>query len=588
MKKWGVRLKPICALLAALLLLAAPLHGALAAREALVKAASATMRQSANGSGKALFVLKKGARVTVTAVKGNVARVTYKGKTGYLLTSYLTLAAQAQPKAAAKAEPKTQAVLRETIVYKAASASSQKLTRLRAGEKVQVLAAKGNWVKVARDGQTGFVPKTAFTAPAAKAPATLKPTAAPKPTPKPTATPAPKPAATPADEGGTAMTTTRNARVYVRASQSAASKKVPAGTQVTMLSEKGGWYKVRRGGITGFMLRKAFAEVAPSPTEAPSQSAFKPLKTGSSGAAVLKLQKRLEVLGYLDIVPSGKYASTTAMAVRLFQAENGLKKTGAADADTQSALYAEGAKSSGILTASLKAGGNGENVKRLQLRLRSKGYYAGKINGKYTDATQAAVKAYQAAAGLKQDGAAGPATLRSLFSPKAPKAGTNAGNAEATPAPSATPKPTAAPAPSATPKPSSTPKPSNSSSSRADKVIAAAKAKLGRPYVLGAVGPSSYDCSGLTRYAYGKVGISLPHSAYQVGYRSGSKVSRDDLKRGDIVCFNTVSDGDLVDHVGIYLGGGSFIHASSGQGRVVISSLTGYYARAFSWGRSVL
>ena len=104
----------------------------------------------------------------------------------------------------------------------------------------------------------------------------------------------------------------------------------------------------------------------------------------------------------------------------------------------------------------------------------------------------------------------------------------------------------------------------------------------------GSAGMSSFDCSGLTRYAYAVVGVSLPHSAYSVGYASGQKVTRAQLQRGDIVCFNTISDGDLCDHVGIYLGGGQFVHASSGQGRVVVSSLSGYYSENFSWGRRVL
>ena len=57
----------------------------------------------------------------------------------------------------------------------------------------------------------------------------------------------------------------------------------------------------------------------------------------------------------------------------------------------------------------------------------------------------------------------------------------------------------------------------------------------------------------------------------------------------DLVFFNTVSDSDQCDHTGIYLGDGWFIHASSGSGRVVVSTLaSGYYNRVFSWGRRVL
>ena len=61
------------------------------------------------------------------------------------------------------------------------------------------------------------------------------------------------------------------------------------------------------------------------------------------------------------------------------------------------------------------------------------------------------------------------------------------------------------------------------------------------------------------------------------------------LQPGDLVFFNTIADNDLSDHTGIYIGGGDFIHASSGGGHVMISSmLKGYYYTNFSWGRRVL
>ena len=60
------------------------------------------------------------------------------------------------------------------------------------------------------------------------------------------------------------------------------------------------------------------------------------------------------------------------------------------------------------------------------------------------------------------------------------------------------------------------------------------------------------------------------------------------FKRGDLVFFDTVKDNDLCDHVGIYLGSNKFIHASSTQGKVVISTLSGVYADTFSWGRRLI
>ena len=82
----------------------------------------------------------------------------------------------------------------------------------------------------------------------------------------------------------------------------------------------------------------------------------------------------------------------------------------------------------------------------------------------------------------------------------------------------------------------------------------------------------------------------MGRTAYAQGYNAGAKIEGiSNLARGDIVCFNTVADNDLSDHVGIYLGNYQFIHASSGAGKVVISSLqSGYYNNKFSWGRRVL
>lgn len=126
--------------------------------------------------------------------------------------------------------------------------------------------------------------------------------------------------------------------------------------------------------------------------------------------------------------------------------------------------------------------------------------------------------------------------------------------------------------------------------SKAEIVISAAMAKIGCDYEYACSGPSKFDCSGLVKYAYKKVGITMSVNAYQQGYGDGTKIGYKDLKPGDLVCFNTnAGDGDLSDHTGIYIGGGKFVHASSGSGEVMVSTLTsGYYQDTFSWGRRIL
>ncbi len=99
-------------------------------------------------------------------------------------------------------------------------------------------------------------------------------------------------------------------------------------------------------------------------------------------------------------------------------------------------------------------------------------------------------------------------------------------------------------------------------------VVAIAERYLGIPYVYAGASPSGgFDCSGLVMYVFAQVGISLPHyAASQYGY--GMPVSQDQLEAGDLVFF------DGLGHVGIYIGGGNFIHAPHTGDVVKISSLS--------------
>lgn len=110
--------------------------------------------------------------------------------------------------------------------------------------------------------------------------------------------------------------------------------------------------------------------------------------------------------------------------------------------------------------------------------------------------------------------------------------------------------------------------------------------EMGKPYQWGAEGPDSYDCSGLVYYIYGKLGISLPRvSAAQA--KAGTYVSKSDLSYGDLVFF--AADGKNVNHVGIYVGNGDFVHAPASGTVVKVSSLkTGYYANTYYTARRVI
>jgi len=111
-------------------------------------------------------------------------------------------------------------------------------------------------------------------------------------------------------------------------------------------------------------------------------------------------------------------------------------------------------------------------------------------------------------------------------------------------------------------------------------VVSIAMHYLGTPYVWGGASPSGFDCSGLVMYVFAQVGVSLPHSSY-AQYGMGSPVSRDQLQPGDLVFF------DGLGHVGIYVGGGSFIHAPHTGDVVRISSLSGWYASTYVGARRI-
>jgi cell wall-associated NlpC family hydrolase len=104
-------------------------------------------------------------------------------------------------------------------------------------------------------------------------------------------------------------------------------------------------------------------------------------------------------------------------------------------------------------------------------------------------------------------------------------------------------------------------------SGAAQKAVDTALAQVGDPYVWGASGPDAFDCSGLMQYAYSAAGVSLPHSSSSQS-RMGTPVSRSELRPGDLVFFYSP-----VSHVGMYIGNGQMVHASTSGQPVKVASI---------------
>lgn len=350
---------------------------------------------------------------------------------------------------------------------------------------------------------------------------------------------------------------------------------------------------------------------SPTPTAFIALEAYDTLQQEDDSDLVATLQSRLMELGYFDYDEiTTYYGSVTKSAVKLFQRAQGLAQTGVADSETQLLLY-----SNNTQPYRMMLGDKGSDVRSMQRRLTELGYYEDKDNGYFGVATEHAVKNFQKRNKLEETGVIDQASRNLMYSPHARYL------VDPTPTPKPTikptPKPTVKPAatlkatpepsydipiidddddvrstPTRTPKATATANPSvdvGSYDTSVSGLIAAAKAQLGKPYVWSEEGPESFDCSGLVYYCLRLSGVSTSrYNAIGFSQVTNWKAigSLDDCKKGDLLFYKSDSN-ENVNHTGIYLGGGQFLHASSSQGKVVISETTGYYARNFIIARRV-
>ena len=114
---------------------------------------------------------------------------------------------------------------------------------------------------------------------------------------------------------------------------------------------------------------------------------------------------------------------------------------------------------------------------------------------------------------------------------------------------------------------SPSPSPGGGGSERAQQAVSYALAQVGKGYVMGTAGPSTFDCSGLMYAAYKQVGISLPRTS-QTQFSAGTSVSKGDLQPGDLVFYY-----GGITHVGMYIGNGQIVHAANPRSKVTTASV---------------
>ena len=533
--------------------------------EAVVKSATLPVYASASTSAKKLGTLKAGQAVTVHAYTADWAYISLSGKYGFCALKGL----QKKADSAATEEPAENpfdpgASVPATVtassvtVYQSASSSAKKLGTLKKGAEVKLLKVSGNWAYIELNGNYGYCAASALTKNSELD-------------------------SNPTDSSamGSCTVVSASAKAYAKKSTSAASITLFMGDTLDFYGYDSKWVQVKIEGKTGYMLRSDL-----------SPASYAELKNEDSGDAVKTLENALLALGYLDSVPSSNFSANTVTALKRMQAACGMEQTGIADVATQRVLYSGNAPASPLLSASLTSGSSGENVTRLQNRLLALGYLcqSSSVDGDYGSTTASAIKLFQTAAGGSATGVADSATIRALYSTSAPKlpSGSKAADYKEN---SYNGSSSVSGMPAGLASSTSTFNSGMSNAQKLEHVIYVAQNQLGKKYVFGATGTATFDCSGLTQYCFKQIGITLKRTAYAEGYNDERpKLSGiSSLRRGDLVFFNTVSDGDLCDHTGIYLGSSMFIHASSGAGKVIVSNLaSGYYNRVFSWGRRVL
>ncbi len=118
------------------------------------------------------------------------------------------------------------------------------------------------------------------------------------------------------------------------------------------------------------------------------------------------------------------------------------------------------------------------------------------------------------------------------------------------------------------------------------KIVDTAMLYLGTPYVWGGTTEKGFDCSGFVQYVYKECGYTINRTAADI-YENGTYVDKENLEIGDAICFS--SHTESIGHVGIYIGNGQFIHASSGSGCVIISDLSeDYYTNRYIGSRHIV
>lgn len=533
---------------------------------AAVTGSDVCMRSGASTSNNAVATLDKGMIVSVLGQSGDWYQVNYNGKTGYVSGSYLNNKISASELNTTGLVTGSDVNVRDT-----AGLSGNRLGSVGSGTELPVIGFDSGWFAVTYAGKTGYVRSDYMTlngkggAVAAAAPTaeTVDATAAAAEAVAKSAVAATGAAPSAAQKG---IVTGSDVRLRAQSNTDCEIlANLNRGDSVTVLQKLTGWYKVTFGSKTGYVSADYVTLSSSAPAASNTKAATltstdtkvkavglvtgdyvrmrSESNTSSSTITTLGRGTAVSVLdslsGWYKINYNGKDGYMSADYLEVKSSATGLSSYGIVKADSLNIRSGIGTSASVVTTA------------RSGACVDVTGFEKGWFAVKYNDKSGYVSGDYLTLTNSKPTPVAPKASVASSNLPSGGNAGSGSGSGY--------------------------------------DIVSCAQQYLGVPYVYGGASPSGFDCSGFTMYVYKQFGYSLPHGATpQLNY--GSAVSKSELQPGDLVFFTgTSSTSSVASHVGIYIGDGQFIHASSGTGYCVkVSSLNeNYYANHYLTGRHI-
>lgn len=444
-------------------------------------------------------------------------KVVYNGTVGYVSGDYVT------PSNSVSGNFGTGTVVASAVNLRSGpSTSSGVITTLNKGATMSVIGVSGEWYHVNYNGTQAYINSAYVGLSGASAPSQGNT----------------NPGTTPAS--GSAGTVKGNS-VRMRSGPGTSYSILGTynnGTALTITGTENGWTKVTIGGVAGY-IRSDYVNAGSAPSGG-TQTAT----TGYINGMGVRMRAGASTSSQI----LGSYNTGTAMTITgssgNWYAVSYNGKTGYVSKDYMTTTQ----PSQGSTTP---ASGTVGTVKGNYVRLRSGAGTSYSILGTYNNGTPLTITGTSGSwYAVTINGKSGYMSSMYVATGSAPAANSTASN-------------NAAPAGG------------NTASTTGAVIVETAKKYLGYPYVYGGMSPSGFDCSGFVNYVYKLNGYSMNRVASAIYYNNGTYVDKANLQPGDLVFFSNSSE--YVGHVGIYIGGNQFIHASTSRTGVIISDLTSSY-----------